>query len=57
MAEERRSCIFAIVVGYGTTVARIKTYQIIGGGASKNYTKKIKITVALLYINYEPSLI
>ena len=32
MAEERRSCIFAIVVGYGTTVARIKTYQIIGGG-------------------------
>ena len=57
MAEERRSCIFAIVVGYGTTVARIKTYQIIGGGASKNYTQKIKITVALLYINYEPSLI
>ena len=56
MAEERRSCIFAIVVGYGTTVARIKTYQIIGG-ASKNYTQKIKITVALLYINYEPSLI
>ena len=28
-----------------------------GGGASKNYTQKIKITVALLYINYEPSLI
>ena len=27
------------------------------GGASKNYTQKIKITVALLYINYEPSLI
>ena len=26
-------------------------------GASKNYTEKIKITVALLYINYEPSLI
>ena len=31
MAEERRSCIFPIVVGYGTTGARIKTYQIKGG--------------------------
>ena len=30
MAEERRSCIFAIVIGYGTTGAMIKTYQIIG---------------------------
>ena len=39
VAEERRSCIFAIVVGYETTVARIKTYQIIGGGFQKLHAK------------------
>lgn len=53
MAEERRSCIFPIVVGYGTRGARIKTYQI-KGHFQKLHGKKI--TLALLYINYERSL-
>ena len=42
MAEERRSCIFAIVVGYGTTVARIKTYPNNRGGLPKITRKKLK---------------
>ena len=41
VAEERRSCIFPVVVGYGTTGARIKTYQIIGG-LPKITRKKLK---------------
>ena len=53
MAEERRSCIFPIVVGYGTTGARIK--NIPNQGGIPKITRK-KITLALLYINYEPSL-
>jgi len=36
--------------------ARGKTHQIIGRGVPKNERKKSKITIAPLYINYEPSL-
>jgi len=43
-------------VGNAMRGARGKTHQIIGWGVPKNVRKKSKITIAPLYINYEPSL-